>query len=273
MSAASPDLRLQPCFFGPDDSLFGCHHAPEGEDRHHGVVVCPPFGHEALQFHRALAQLAGHLARAGCPVLRFDPYGCGDSAGDGTEGRLARWVEDIASAIEALRARAPGLRRVSLVGLRLGATLALRCAAERTDVDGLALWDPILDGRAYLEQLDRLHAGVLARAHVLPTAAESSGARDQRLGFPLSAEFVADLLSLRLTDAPLSVRKALVLRSHPQADTAPLVELLRVGGARVTTHQSLQPELWRWEEDFGRQLVPLPLLRRLVEGLVEDVVA
>lgn len=268
MNAPTPAPRLTPFFFGPDAGLFGCHHHPEGDDRRHGVVLCPSFGHEALQFHRAWAQLAGHLARAGCTVLRFDPHGCGDSAGDTEDGRWPRWVENTDAAVEALRAREPGLRRLSLVGLRLGASLALRCAAGRDDIETLALWDPVVEGEDWLAQLDRLHADVLRTAHVLPTEAEATGARDQRLGFPLSPELLADLESLRLTDAPAAVRSAFVLRSHPDADPATLVDALRAAGTTVTTHEQLQPDLWTWEEDFGRQLVPLPLLQRLVDGVL-----
>ena len=49
--------------------------------------------------------------------------------------------------------RRRGIARVSLVGLRFGATIAaLACDAD-TNVDTLVAWDPVVSGRRYSREL------------------------------------------------------------------------------------------------------------------------
>ncbi|HVQ29080.1 MAG TPA: alpha/beta hydrolase, partial [Vicinamibacteria bacterium] len=114
--------------------------------------MCAPAGQEYLRAHRAFLQLAERLAALGFDVLRFDYFGCGDSAGDDHEGRLDVWLENTKAAIEEVEALC-GSDRVSLVGLRLGAALAAQAQAGRGAPSALVLWDPVLDGPRYLEAL------------------------------------------------------------------------------------------------------------------------
>src|SRR5262245_21309295 len=63
--------RAQPLYFGDgDDTLFGWYHPPASRPRTAGVVICAPFGVEAIFSHRALRHIAERLARDGFPVLR-----------------------------------------------------------------------------------------------------------------------------------------------------------------------------------------------------------
>ena len=48
--------------------------------RQSAIVLCQPLGHGYLRAHRAFRNLAVSLASQGFHVLRFDYYGCGDSA-------------------------------------------------------------------------------------------------------------------------------------------------------------------------------------------------
>ena len=147
---------MVPTFFGPAGGrLFGIHHPPLAAARGEGVVICQPWGHEYIRAHRTLRQLAEHLAEQGFPVLRFDYSGCGDSAGEEGESSVERWVADTHAAIDELKDTAR-VETVTLVGLRLGATMAARAAAARADVRRLILWNPVTSGRDYLSHLARL---------------------------------------------------------------------------------------------------------------------
>src|SRR6476646_11899176 len=65
----------------------------------HGVVICPPVGHEQVHAHRSLRHLAEAINRRGLPVLRFDYHGTGDSAGsDADPDRLATWRQNVRDA-------------------------------------------------------------------------------------------------------------------------------------------------------------------------------
>ncbi|HEV1995804.1 MAG TPA: alpha/beta hydrolase, partial [Candidatus Acidoferrum sp.] len=145
---------ILPLYFGlPETLLYGCFHEPHaGRSRDCAVVLCPPIGHEYVNSHRALRQLAARLSDAGFPVLRFDYFGSGDSSGDIEEGSIPQWLDDISQAILEIRRRT-GLTSLCLAGLRLGASLSLLAAAERSDIASLVLWDPVVKGRSYLNGL------------------------------------------------------------------------------------------------------------------------
>ena len=64
-------------------------------------------------------------------------------------------VADTRAAIDELKRQVPGLDRVTLVGLRFGATLAAAAAAGRDDVERLVLWDPVVDGADYMQSVLR----------------------------------------------------------------------------------------------------------------------
>jgi hypothetical protein len=52
------------------------------------VLLCNPFGQEAIRCHRAFRLLSARLASSGIPSLRFDYFGTGDSPGNDGEGDL-----------------------------------------------------------------------------------------------------------------------------------------------------------------------------------------
>ncbi len=153
---------MEPLFFGESGSaLFGVYHPPLGTARDHGVLLCPPIAQEYVRAHWALRQLAVALSRAGLHVMRFDWFGVGDSAGDAAEGSVERWVGDVGAAAAELRDTA-AIKRISLVGLRLGAPLAAAAVAGGLRARDLVLWDPVVRGGEYLGELMGLHEVVRA---------------------------------------------------------------------------------------------------------------
>ena len=148
--APTPPGIVEPFYFGEASSLYGCLHPGSRSDR--GVIVCYPIGHEYITFHRAARQIATQTSRAGLPTLRFDYSGTGDSAGSLGKARLDDWISDVQQAMDELRART-GVEKLSLIGVRLGAALALLASQDRDDIESLALWDPIIWGRGYLREL------------------------------------------------------------------------------------------------------------------------
>lgn len=253
-------------YYGPvDRRLFGCYHPPaSGRSQGCGVVLCYPMGHEYILFHRTFRQLALRLAREGFPVLRFDYYGCGDSGGDWEAGTLRQWLADISLAIAETKDRSR-VSRISLLGLRLGGTLALMVGAGRRDVESMVLWDPVYDGTAYLEELKALQSEMIRDSHVVRRRDETGEAPDERLGFALSSSLQSEIaeISLRtMRDKP--AERILIIESHPSIGQAPLVASLRGLKADVDSISTPNRALWRWEEDMGRVLMP----QQIVESIV-----
>jgi len=134
--------------------LFGTLHEPEKQSRRSGYVLCYPFAEERLWAQRVYVDFARELSRRGNPVLRFDFMGTGDSDGKFEDADVETFLSDIGCAMRTLNAKIPGLNDVGLIGLRFGATLAA-LATERTDVSRLVLWDPIIDGNQYMQEILR----------------------------------------------------------------------------------------------------------------------
>jgi len=154
--AKTPEARRGPTFFGTPP-LFGVYHPSTSPNpRDAAVLVCPSIGHEHTRGHRAIQILCDVAARAGFSAMRFDYTGVGDSAGALEAARVDLWCDDVLRAAEELVARS-GAKTVHLVGLRLGAALAVS-AVQRgglkfsRPIGSVVLWDPLLSGRDFLEQ-------------------------------------------------------------------------------------------------------------------------
>lgn len=267
--AEGPRRAVTPFFFGePGKRLFGGYHAPHPRlMRDCGIVLCYPMGQEYVRSYRAFRQLASLLAEAGFHSLRFDFLGCGDSMGDAEVMDLGQWRRDIASAIAELRSRT-GLARICLIGLRLGGTLATLVGADRPDVDGLVLWDPVIDGRAYLGQLRAWHRRRIQSFPVQLKRRPEDGAPEEVLGFPLTAELQNGLAGIDLMAiGARPAGKALIVESQQEAAVAPFAAHLAALGTQVE-HRFL-PTPMIWIEDINRVLVPHQVLQAVVAWLAE----
>lgn len=226
--------------------------------------------------HRALGQLAQRAAGAGFATLRFDWGGCGDSAGDAQRFQLADWRADFDAAVGELHRRSPRLDRIVVAGVRLGATVAILAAAKgraaagppADHTAGLIAIDPVIDGRRYVAELDALHGEMLRRAHVAPDPIEARGDSHERLGFPFPHAFATELRSIDLSANPcLPAPASLLLGTRPDKGRAALAAQWRTLGGEVDEALLPAPDLWRFEEDLARQLVPFHAIDRAVRWL------
>jgi pimeloyl-ACP methyl ester carboxylesterase len=268
--SASTHVPADLFYFGPAQrQLFGAlDEAQTFDQREHGIVLCNPFGHEYVRAHRAMRHLALRLAQAGFPVLRFDYGGAGDSAGNAEDASLADWSSDIGLALDTLRDRT-GIESVCLAGLRLGASLALEVSARRRDVSALVLWEPIVLGLNYLDELTEQHQELVWRFFD-NTNRLSAGDADELLGFPVSAGLRADLEHLNVLTCTLPrVTSTLMVEREASKDSALLLQQLRAANAGLT--YELIPSFPAWREDVDKGLVPDPTLRGIVAWAVETL--
>ena len=178
-------------------------------------MLCHPWGAEYIHAYRAMRQLAKMLAANGIHTLRFDYFGTGDSAGSTTAGDLGGWQTDIQSAIEELK-DTTGAARVSLVGLRLGATLAANVAARAgSAVNSLVLWDPVVSGAEYLAELFHASRRGWLRLKSPATLPAEEGGGHEIMGFPLTELMAKDVRLLDLAAlAPALPQRTLVVVSQ-----------------------------------------------------------
>jgi uncharacterized protein len=255
-----PNSGLDAFYFGTAGKpLFGIYHAPQyGPFRDCGVVLCYPMGQEYIRAHRTYRQLAVRLCTAGFPVLRFDLYGCGDSSGDCEQGQIGQWLADLSSAVEAITARG-NLVNICLVGLRLGGTLAAMAGATRGNIDGLVLWDPVINGKAYVEEL--------LRSAAPPPRLTTENDLDLS-GFPLTHTMRTDLEHIDLlTMHGRPAHHILLIDSHQEAREDGFQTHLKQMGAHVEDHYLPSPQIWL--EAPYRLLVPLQILHLVVSWISE----
>ncbi len=174
-------------------------------------VFCNPFLEEKNDTHSVYVSFARALARLGPAVLRFDYAGEGDSEGRTESMGLQDWVDDVVDAVSFVR-RECGAVQVGLFGLRLGGTIAAMASA-RAGADALLLWQPIVDGGAYLQECLRFNlatqlatgkkvaedrAALLARLQ----AGETVNMRGYEIGGRMALAIGAADLRQALGDAP-----------------------------------------------------------------------
>ncbi len=192
---------------------FGWLHPADGNK---GVVLCNPFGHEAMWLHQALRELAQRLAARGVPVLRFDYRGTGDSI-DG-EGLVCPtdWADEVLEAIDYLK-HITGIERVSLAGFRLGATVAA-WAARKHEIDSIAMLAPVRSTRLFWREMNILNqtwrqtAGVDEDHEHTPP-----GARDI-MGHRVSAAALETIGDLDLCDEPQVPAQRILIAHSGQRD-------------------------------------------------------
>ena len=212
---------------------FGWLHPGSGT---RGAVLCPTFGHENMIAHRGWIRLAERLAACGFHVLRFDYPGTGDSAGSATDpDRVAAWQASVAEAVRHLH-DVTTADRVILIGLRLGATLALRAAEAIERVDGIVCLAPVLSGRSHVRELSAL-ARTWRAVNLLPDPQpgnHSPGDHLDVVGDRLTAQTLADLSRLDLDGLRVRAEHVLLMQENGGRLAAQLATCLEAQGCRVT---------------------------------------
>ncbi len=151
-------MTEQPMFFqGCTCRLFGVVHEPVGIPSGGAWVFCHPFAEEKLWAHRVYVSFARRLAARGAWVLRYDMTGNGDSEGRFSDMTVETMLADVDAAIGYLSQVSGIERNIGLLGLRLGATLAALMAERSPKIGKLVLWDPVVDGAKYMQELLRIN--------------------------------------------------------------------------------------------------------------------
>lgn len=156
MTESRPTCR-EPFFLDCEDRrLFSIFHAPTDPPAlHGGAVYFAPFAEESNRTRRMASLLGQSLSQAGTGTLLFDYSSTGDSSGEFSEATWANWVADGCAALDWLYSRIN--KPVAVIGLRLGAMLALECAKKAgVEIPNIVLWQPVTSGRTHFAQFLRI---------------------------------------------------------------------------------------------------------------------
>lgn len=259
---------MQPLRFGaPDRQLAGIYHPPAGgRAAVASVLLCNPFGVEAIRAHRLMRLLAEGLARKGHAVLRFDYRGTGDADGDDEDTDLTNWVDDIRSAHAELARRAL-TRRIVWLGARLGAAAAALAFADAPwPPRRIVLWEPVFDGAAYLADLRDEHR-CFVRDNRLPDVALANGTADL-LGFAVSQRFQSELAGIGNRIRAAAPDCEVVLVSRPDAAYVGNVAAEWERRGTLLRHVALDLEMnWTSEEAMNTALAPASAVATLATAV------
>lgn len=239
--------------------LFALHIVPSGPVLGSALYV-PPFAEEMNRCRSHAAAQARALAATGVHCLLIDPYGTGESDGRFEDASWELWREDVAAAaghVGQLTGHPP-----ILWGVRTGALLAAEAAAAmQLPVSRLLFWQPVLDGKVFLNQYLRLRIAsqLVSDAERETTerirARLGSGEVLEIAGYPLTQALADGLASSRLSSVKLSPSakvgwieivaapdQPLALPSRRQIDT------WTAAGAAVASEAVACPMIWQLHE-------------------------
>jgi uncharacterized protein len=261
--------------FGPAArSLLGALHRPQRlQAPSAAVLLCNPFGEEAARAHRIYRVLATQLERGGYPVLRFDYSGTGDSMGEGTDATVEAWLGDVLAADAELRS-ATGAKKVVAVGLGLGGTLAaLATSRSGLKLRHLIMWDPVVDGAAYLRELAVAHRqymraemGSMGYVDGLKTSAD--GIPDEALGVVITPALARDIAAIDLAGESIKAEHVTVLATSSSPRVEKLHErVARQPTAKWITMTSTVP--WNSDAALNSAVVPMDIVQTLIQRVEE----
>lgn len=260
---------MTPFHFGTSERrLFGVYHpAITSRMTVRAVVLCYPWAHEYIYAHRSMVKLASRLAESGLHVLRFDYFGTGDSAGDAVDVSLDGCREDILTAAEELMDMSGG-ESVTLIGLRLGASLAAEVAmAERDIIDRLLLWDPVIRGPDYVAELFHSAANMPIGKAPPPERPAEKGGGHEICGFPLTDAQREQISRIDLVPlAPRFPRRTATMVTRSEAGHE--AYRLALGAAAETGFVSV-PDHPAWHENWPLDAgtMPVDVINRIGEWM------
>lgn len=255
-----------PFFFSRDAArLFGLVHAPgpQAVESPVAFLFSHAFAEEKLWSHRVMVSLARELAARGHVVMRFDYMGAGDSSGTTPDTSLDTHLADLAAAFAYLVKQHPKVQRVGLLGLRFGATLAALFAEQGGDKHSqlrnapLVLWEPIMDGANYFQELLRsnlstqlaVHGKVLENRDVLQAQIRAGGKVNVD-GYEIGQSLFESCArpDLLTADAKSHSGPTLIMQIAPGAEVKPRDDLTALANSYRTGSVARAAEQPFWRE-------------------------
>lgn len=267
-------LSMKVDYFGANGrSLLGTlHFSPRLHAGSAAVLLCNPFGEEAARVHRAYRVLAGKLRDAGYATLRFDYSGTGDSSGEPADCTVEDWLDDLEAAIDELR-RQSGSPRVVLVGLRFGATLAALCAQrQHLRIAHLVLWDPVVRGDHYLQELAGMHRAYMneemGERWRTPSLGDDTRFPPEALGMPISDSLASQMADIDIAGTLPRANHVTVLSTRDSADMERLRSQWEACPA-LRWIDVIGGTSWNSDAALNSALVPAKEIATIVSGVME----
>lgn len=267
---ASASAKMTPRFLTFNvRRLFTLAFAPAEQPVRQCLLYLPPFAEEMNRCRSHVAAAARALAAQGVLSLLVDPWGTGESEGDIAAPTFEDWLDDAEATWTWLREHT-GLQP-GLWGMRSGALLAgMLCERlarqEAPAPECLLWWQPVLDGKLFLNQYLRLriasqmvHDGERETTESI-RALLSAGKLVEVAGYPLSGPMADTLAAAKLPSPAVLARQPvrwleLVGKAGQEAGlpARKLAEAVRGADGQVQLDTVVCPPIW---QTFDREDAP-----------------
>jgi pimeloyl-ACP methyl ester carboxylesterase len=249
---------VKPLFIdSADGRLYAVHYQSRSVRNEHAILIAHSLGHEYTRGHRNLQQLAVALCGRGFDVIRFDYLGTGDSEGLCEEVNAETMGRDLMS-VRRYIIDQTHVRKVSLVGLRVGATVATHF---RDAFRYMVLWDPVPSGRFFLELLDRFHLHALT-AEIRFNRIRTDTDEKQRYGLRMNERKRASFTELKIN---ASAQGCDIVLSKDEAD--PVYDDM---AANNRIHRVGDEIIWN-DPLFAESAFSSPEAFRVITDLFEEI--
>ena len=236
------------------------------------MLLCRPFGQEAIRTAPMDRVLASRLAREGVSSLVFDWHGSGDSPGEEDQQSLADWTTDLEAADELLRSECPGV--TSWFAMGLSAHMALRAAARAAQPPRkLILWEPVVEGPRYVQALFDAHRQEVAFEYNYPWpkllrrgSVEEPRLPGSVLGIDVGAVLAGEIERIDGLSLAPSLRRGVEIVCCASPDV--LERIARLPGASLARTERVDSRMnWMLSQAQGGSLVPPELLPAVLRAL------
>jgi pimeloyl-ACP methyl ester carboxylesterase len=206
-----------------------------------------PILDEKKRCQQFLARTARRLCGSGCHVVRFDYYGTGDSAGELYEFSFGEVLTNAGRLYRYIRDQYPGAE-IILLGVRVGADLAVCFARETPAIKRLFLIEPVADGARFLleQRMRRKLFYQLNRMNAEEYVEINQERFEDHQGFPLSAAVVSFLTGWHTGKAGLTGRTVHLFKLSAAASRKQMEGLREslAAGNTVLYQEIAGPDFW-----------------------------
>jgi uncharacterized protein len=252
---------VRPSFLGTaDNRIYGVYHSPTHTEKHSmSILLCHPFGQEYMRCYRIMRQLSDQLSGQGHHVMRFDWQGYGDSDGNPDQGNYTIWLNNIKDALDELLSTS-GHTAAAVVGLRMTGTLLWKASNDLSNINNIILWDPVLSGTHWLNELKELHNSFLNKKY---SGSKNLSSDKEYLGFPFSSHLQQEISSIDITNQiPSNSYKLHLILSDQNNYRDSLVNIIQSFG----TYELISaPDIWNKPILFDRVIMSSPALAAIVQ--------
>lgn len=234
--------------------------------------------------HSGRRQCAASGCTASSPTALRAPAGSPHSGSITTvpETRMGRGRRGPSSSGSGIRlppmrscGRARDAGRLPWIGLRLGATIAAIASSRAVQPPTrLLLWEPVVDGPAWLAELEASHRQEITRAYAWvkgrPNPAQASLTKPLResVGFPLPDALLAELAALRPTVfSGAACRELICLSSRPPEVAIRSWNSSRHGQSGEAVWRQVSETNWNSDEAMNSAIVPADVIATIMEEL------